>query len=269
MCEYICHINRQIYNFFSNIRPRPEKFGCIAARFSVFIRNFIAMTNQILHGIEWVWVDLDDTLWDFTANSHALLTQIYAERKECQRFPTAEAWVDTYEEHNHMLWREYAAGRVARDFLMMDRFKHPFLQVGFDEATAERLSTELGDEYLSRLGRMSALVPGARELLTELRHRGFKIGILSNGFREVQHNKLHASGIAGMIDLVVLSDDIGINKPDRRLFDFAVSQAATSAERCLMIGDNPDTDIAGAKNAGWRALRFNRNVTPNLYDLIF
>jgi putative hydrolase of the HAD superfamily len=226
------------------------------------------LNHPILNGIHWVWVDLDDTLWDFTANSHALLRQLHSEHPECQRFDSADSWVDTYEAHNQMLWREYAAGNITRDFLMTDRFKHPFLQVGFTDAEAEALSAQFSDEYLSRLGKMSLLVPGARQTLEELRLQGFKIGILSNGFREVQHNKLRASGIDRMIDLVVLSDDIGVNKPDRRLFDYAVEQAHTTPTRCLMIGDNPDTDIAGAIHAGWRALHFNRRATPNLHSLL-
>ena len=60
-------------------------------------------------------------------------------------------------------------------------------------------------------------------------------------------------------DAVVLSDDIGVNKPDKRIFDHALKKSNALADCTLIIGDNPDTDIAGAVNAGWHAIYFNRN----------
>jgi putative hydrolase of the HAD superfamily len=68
-----------------------------------------------------------------------------------------------------------------------------------------------------------------------------------------------SSDIVEYFDAVVLSDDIGVNKPDKRIFDHALKKSNALADRTFIIGDNPDTDIAGAVNAGWRAIYFNRN----------
>ena len=205
--------------------------------------------------ISWVWFDLDDTLWDFRRNSRELLAAIYHERGFSRWFATEREWVDRYEAHNHRLWREFSAGNIDSAFLRADRFRHPLAEAGCRSADEE--SRFLDGHYLDRLGRMSRLVPGARELLAGLRSRSYKIGILSNGFTRVQHCKLQTSGLDSLVDAVVLSDDAGVAKPDRRIFEYARQKAGVSPGSCLMVGDNPDTDIAGALAAGWHAALFS------------
>ncbi|MDE7389105.1 MAG: YjjG family noncanonical pyrimidine nucleotidase [Muribaculaceae bacterium] len=210
-------------------------------------------------GIKWVWFDLDDTLWDFRANSRELLRAIYVERGFDRWFSSAEEWVDRYEDHNHWLWREYATARISQQFLREDRFRYPLAEAGCPDADAE--GRFLDGHYLERLGQMTRLVTGASDLLADLRRRGYKIGVLSNGFTVVQHGKMAVSGLDKLVDMVVLSDDIGVTKPDRRIFDHAISRAGVRPCQCLMIGDNPDTDIAGAIGAGWPAIFFRRDAS--------
>ncbi len=214
--------------------------------------------------IEWVWFDLDDTLWDFKANSRYLLALIYVERGLNRWFTSAEDWIARYEEHNHRLWSDYSAGRITQQFLRADRFRKPLIDAGHPKAEAE--SEFLDVHYLERLSQMDQLVDGAIELLTALRTRGYKIGVLSNGFNAVQNCKISISGLRPLIDMIVLSDDIGVPKPDRRIFDYATSQAKSIPDKCLMIGDNHDTDIAGAVEAGWRAIYFRRT---DAHDCIY
>lgn len=208
-----------------------------------------------IENIRWVWFDLDDTLWDFRSNSRELLGAIYHERRFCRWFATEQEWVDRYEAHNHRLWQEFAAGKIDSAYLRADRFRRPLADAGCPDADAE--GAFLDGHYLDRLGRMTRLVPGARRILAVLRARAYKIGVLSNGFTQVQHCKLHSCGLDGLVDAVVLSDDAGVAKPDRRIFDYAVAQAGVAPDACLMVGDNPDTDIVGALAAGWRAALFS------------
>lgn len=209
--------------------------------------------------IEWVWVDLDDTIWDFSANSLDALGQVYEAEGLSEFFATVDVWREKYLECNHSLWPLYNVGKITKEYLMTERFRRVLAEAGCDNARAIEMSAVLDREYLGRLGRLKRLVPGALELLHHLSARGYRIGVISNGFYEVQHRKMRSAGIDGMIDAVVLSDDIGVNKPDRRIFDHAVRKVNTSAERSLIIGDNPDTDIVGALGAGWRAIYFNRD----------
>ena len=212
---------------------------------------------------EWlVWLDLDDTLWDFRGNSHESLIELY-HHLDLNRFWNSEQeWIEHYHRVNSALWALYAPGEISRDTLRHDRFFIPFVENGMSEDEAERLVPEADRYYLERLGRRDQLVPGAKELIDRLIARGFRLGVLSNGFEEVQYNKLRSSGLDSMIDIVVLSDEIDVNKPDIRLFRHAEERASVSASRCIMIGDNPETDILGALKSGWKAIWYNPDNLP-------
>ncbi len=217
------------------------------------------MTSIDLCRIKFVWLDLDDTLWDFAGNSLDSLASIYHKHHLDRFFSDVDDWKKCYQRHNHALWELYNTGEVSREFLQRERFMRPLLEAGATSEEANRLTPLLHYDYLDVLGRHSTLVPYARELLECLKDRGYGIGIISNGFKEVQFRKLESSGIADMIDCVVLSDEIEVNKPDRRLFDYAVAKAGTSADESLIVGDNPATDIAGGAAAGWQTIYFNRD----------
>ena len=240
------------------------------------VENKSVLTPQLFSGISVVWVDLDDTIWDFRANSRVALRGLYDDYSLSDAFTTPEEWITCYERHNHALWDQYNRGLIEKEYLMKERFLRPLLEG--NHPTATELGNRFDREYLDRLAECTELIPGAISLLTKLRERGYRIGILSNGFMEVQHRKIRNSGLSPLIDYIVLSDDIGINKPDVRLYRHAEQVAGVRAAECLMIGDNPDTDIAGALNAGWKAILFDRNSDAtidksmpsvrSLYDLI-
>jgi len=220
-----------------------------------------------------VWLDLDDTLIDFHTNSRRALHRLYKVARLDSRWPVAEEWIDCYERYNQRLWAEYAAGEITRDHLRMERFRLPLVEGGYSDEEGRRLSARFDTEYLDYLAEERELVPGALGLLEALRRAGVTIGILSNGFAEVQYRKIRRAGLEPYIDIVVLSDDIDVNKPDVRLYRYAQERAGV-AEACrhLMIGDNPDTDIRGAVNAGWYAVLFDPqlkspDITPRVAAL--
>ncbi len=210
-------------------------------------------------GLEWIWIDLDDTIWDFRQNSWNSLELVYRDAQLDKAFACVDDWRSAYLQNNHRLWILYNAGSITKDFLMMERFRVVLVDAGYSDSDARRLSSQLSDMYLDRLARMELLVEGARELLDYLKTKNYKLGIISNGFREVQYRKMQSSNISNYFDAIVLSDDIGVNKPDKRIFDYAVGIAGTSASKSLIIGDNPNADISGALNAGWHAIYFNQN----------
>ena len=200
------------------------------------------------------WVDLDDTLWDFYGNSRIALGRLYCDYDLSRWFADEASWIECYEHHNHELWNLYNHAEIRKDYLMTQRFLRPLVQAG--SPLAEEYSRQFDHEYLDRLAECRGLIDGAIELLERLHCEGWATGILSNGFTEVQHRKIRNSGLAPYIDFVVLSDEIGINKPDVRIYRHAEQVSGSDAAHCVMLGDNPDTDIAGALAAGWRATLF-------------
>lgn len=213
----------------------------------------------------YLWFDIDDTLWDMSGNSVIALSAIFGADPTVRRcFGRAglQAWLDCYHSVNIELWDLYNRGAIDRDYLRLERFARPLRFGGCSEYEAADVAARLDIDYLDRLGACTALVPGAKELLDTLASNGYRMGLLSNGFKEVQYRKLISGGIDGYFDPIVLSDDIGVNKPDKRLFEYALECAGTDAGASVLIGDNPQTDIVGALAAGWAALWFNPGDKP-------
>ena len=92
----------------------------------------------------------------------------------------------------------------------------------------------------------------------------YNLYILSNGFRELQSRKMKSAGVEGFFKKVILSEDIKVHKPNREIFHFALSATQSSFSDSIMIGDNIETDIRGARDAGLDQIYFNRWGKENL-----
>lgn len=212
------------------------------------------------NNIKVIWFDLDDTLIDFHANSRTALAMTYDRFGLAEAFATPQEWIEVYERHNRDLWDLYSRGEVTKPYLRRQRFIRPLTIEGrMAPARVEGMVAQLDTYYLDSMAAQDKTVDGAREVLEQLRGHGYTIGILSNGFKQVQYRKLASARLDRLIDIVVLSDDIDVNKPDRRIFEYAMERAgsADAPSANLMVGDNPATDIAGALGAGWRAVLFD------------
>lgn len=211
-------------------------------------------------GLRWVFFDLDDTLFDFRANSDSALLKLYkTDEYISQLYPDFQRYVDVYHAANLRLWEAYHHGRITAGVLRRERFQALFRGAGVPPDAD--LAESWDKRYLDILSDESRLVPGALDILERAREH-YLIGILSNGFREVQYKKLRTTGLWRYVQRMVVSDEIGVNKPDARLFRFAELAVGARPGECLMIGDNPDADIKGAIDAGWRAIYFNRIGKP-------
>ncbi|WP_432175040.1 HAD family hydrolase [Streptomyces sp. Tue6028] len=109
--------------------------------------------------------------------------------------------------------------------------------------------------YVDGIARSVRCFPGAREGLEALRSGGWTLAIATNGEGDIQRAKLTATGLAPLFDGICVSGEVGVRKPDRHLFEVAAAECGASlSPEGWMIGDNPETDMGGARAAGLRAL---------------
>ena len=203
---------------------------------------------------EVLFIDLDDTLYDFTSNSVDAYREVYALMGYERWFRSFEHYYEIYWARNKELWVLYGDGKITKDQLNAERYTHPLRMIGVPDA--EAVGIRFWEESMKRLPLGTKLMPHAREVLEYLKSR-YRIYILSNGFAELQARKMQSAGIAHYFDGVVLSEDIGVNKPHRAIFEHALSVAGVAADRALMVGDNYEVDIKGAHGAGIDQVFYN------------
>lgn len=214
---------------------------------------------------KWIFFDLDNTLFDFSKASLESLRILYEETPTIRaRFSDREAFIDEYHVHNTQMWKLHESGKITSDFLRPERFRLTLFPDRHDEE-AIRLSSHLDTKYLDILGSQRFVCPGAFELLDRLKDK-YLIGILTNGFTDVQYRKLHSTGLDRYIQRMVISDEIRVQKPDARIFRYAEQETGASSDEIIMIGDNPLSDVQGALDAGWKAAYYDRMNRGESFD---
>lgn len=109
-------------------------------------------------------------------------------------------------------------------------------------------------DFNENFGKKVVMREGSVETLKELKNRGYKLGMITNGNSLLQNTKLDTAGIRDLFDMSVVSDDLGIWKPDKGIFEYAMNKLGVSAEESLYVGDHPINDIQGALGAGMNVL---------------
>ncbi|MBL7944221.1 MAG: YjjG family noncanonical pyrimidine nucleotidase [Flavobacteriales bacterium] len=196
---------------------------------------------------EHLFFDLDGTLWDLWENSRAALTTMFtAYPALTDRTDQFENFFSHYHRHNHHLWMLLRQNKVKKDELRVRRFRLAFADTHID---CEPWVEKFADDFMQLCPRQGKLVPGAKALLEQLNGK-YPMHIVSNGFPEVQSIKMETSGIAQYFSEVILSEHIGVSKPHPDIFQYALDAARTQRNTSLMIGDDWEADIVGAREAG-------------------
>lgn len=193
-----------------------------------------------------LFFDLDHTLWDYDRNVAESLSELFVHHYlQNSGIPDVDAFIKSFYAVNFKLWALYDVGKISKESLRDTRFKLIFEHAG---ANPERVSRDLEEDFMARTSSKPHLLPYTMEILAYLRpHYG--LHIISNGFNESQFKKMEASGLTPFFDLIVTSETTGHKKPDPRIFQFAMDQLRTVHTDCMMIGDNPNSDILGAIRA--------------------
>ncbi|MCD6366622.1 MAG: YjjG family noncanonical pyrimidine nucleotidase [Bacteroidales bacterium] len=209
--------------------------------------------------ISTIFFDLDRTLWDFETNSEVTLRQLYSDFNLKKFIPSQEVFLSTYREKNKALWALYRKGCLDSNVLKQKRFYETFLAYGIDKP---ELAQTFGRAYLEKLATQKQLFPGTIELLDYLFPK-YPLYILTNGFKEVQHKKLKNINLKKYFTGIFTSDEIGYPKPNPEFFSFVLDKISAKPEHCIMVGDDLQTDILGAKNMSIKGIYFNPDEKPH------
>lgn len=198
---------------------------------------------------QWVLFDADDTLFHFDAfRGLQHMFSVYG----------VEFTLEDYQEYqalNAPLWINYQNGSITAKQLQYQRFN----------TWAEKLNCcphSLNSAFLASMAEICAPLEGATNLLSALKNKS-KLGIITNGFTELQEARLNRTGHREFFDILVISEQVGIAKPHRDIFEHALSLMGNpNRQEVLMVGDNPDSDILGGMNAGLDTCWLNINNKP-------
>jgi putative hydrolase of the HAD superfamily len=191
-------------------------------------------------------VDLDKTLWDFDSNSLITLQEIFERYLKGKGMDSFDCFLTYYKAYNHTLWQQYRHGKIDKNYLSDERFHGTLRNFGIDDLS---LAKKISQEYIQISPTKTKLYPNALEVVAEL-SRKYKLHILTNGFSEVQFVKVKNAGLEPYFTSIITSEMAGFQKPKPEIFEYALQKASAKKEETLMIGDDLEADILGAKNVG-------------------
>ncbi|NOW98209.1 YjjG family noncanonical pyrimidine nucleotidase [Mucilaginibacter sp. SG564] len=211
-----------------------------------------------------IFFDLDHTIWDFDKNAEETLNELFIlHRLQEIGLSSADLFIETYTRNNHELWAQYHVGAITRDELREARFKRTFIQLGLHP---DLIPADFEDAYVRLCPTKTNLFPHAHETLRYLQGK-YTLHLISNGFKESQKLKIAGTNLGQYFQHIIVSEDVGVNKPDKAIFEYAVNLAGTNRQESVMIGDSLEADVYGALNYGMDAIFFNPFSAPKPDDV--
>lgn len=202
-----------------------------------------------------VLFDADETLFDFKRSERYAFEQTLIQYHLDQNL---EHHLKIYQEINDGIWKEFEEGKITQKTLKVERFRRlaRALHADFDEE-------EFARSYMGHLGEASFLLEGSQELVKSL-YGQYRLGIITNGLTEVQTRRIRQSIIGKYFEEIVISEEIGVAKPDARIFQYTLERfGQTDKAQVLMVGDNLSSDIRGGRDFGIDTCWFNPSGLPN------
>ncbi len=215
---------------------------------------------------KFIYFDLDDTLLDHKKAEKAGLRDIYQHFDMFDSI-SEESLLDTYHHINKGLWEEYGRGEIDRHELHRRRFAETFRELGLDESMHE----EAGKVYMNYYRDHWEWIEGAKEAYDKVASK-FEVGIITNGFAETQRLKIDQFDFKKSARHIVISEDVGVMKPNPKIFDHSTDLAGVNREDILYVGDSFTSDVVGGSKANWKIAWYTKTPIEQGYklaDLIF
>jgi len=211
-----------------------------------------------------LFFDLDNTIWDFNSNSYVALRSALNKLLLLEKIGSYDTFFNIYCEVNEKLWELYRHGLMTKKVLSVQRFEESFEKHGMPEIIDGGV---VNDAYLSEMPAQTLLVEGARRVLDYL-HGKYEIAIITNGFKEVQYDKIRKSELTKYFRKIFISEEVGAQKPGKQIFEHAIRSMNAPKKSSLMIGDSWEADILGAMKFGIDQIYYNpKNEKKSQEDL--
>ena len=212
-----------------------------------------------------LFFDLDHTIWDFDKNAEETLHELYHTYNLKQLgLHSPDLFIEVYTRNNHQLWADYHVGKISKEVLRSTRFSKTFIELG---VSPDLIPGRFEDDYVSICPTKTNLFPHAHDTLSYLEAK-YTLHIISNGFKESTEQKIGNNGLAKYFSTIFISEIIGFNKPDKAIFEHALSATEAKVSESVMIGDSVEADIRGAQDFGMKAIYFNPARSEKPDDVI-
>lgn len=198
--------------------------------------------------IKHIFFDLDNTLWDYDKNSILTLKKLFRLMEIEEKFNLDfEKFHENYYERNQELWELYRQDKIKKEDILNRRFKESFEELGVKD---QKIADYFKNNYLDKIIHFNYLAENTEESLQYLKDKGYDLHVISNGFINPTQRKVEKTLIGKYISTVTSSEEVQINKPNPKIFEFGLNRANAIAEESAYVGDDWNVDIIGGKNAG-------------------
>jgi putative hydrolase of the HAD superfamily len=161
-----------------------------------------------------------------------------------------DVFFEIYSRNNSTLWEAYRNKEINKKELTKQRFQLTFDALNIGGIDAQKMN----DLYLVHMAEQTFLMDGALDILNYLKAKRYKLYIITNGFRDVQHAKMKNSGLTPYFEKIFISEEIKTPKPGYEIFEYAIKSANAKKSHSIMIGDDWEVDVLGAVGFGLDAV---------------
>lgn len=209
-----------------------------------------------------IFFDLDETIWDYKSNAEDTLVELF-QLHQLDRYFMLPEFIEQFFIVNKELWDLFDLKKIEKSVIRDKRFPMVLERLRLDDLS---LALTMQDQFIDLCPRKKKIFPMAVEVIQQL-SKHYQLHIITNGFEEIQLLKLKSAGVDGYFDQLITSELAGAQKPDTRIFNFALQKVHAEPSESLMIGDNLVADVMGAKKAGMEAIFFNPNQTKHNVEI--
>lgn len=215
-----------------------------------------------LNNIEAIFFDADDTILDHKKCEKKALEYLFSIiQKEYK-----EEYQDIFRPLDRNLWNSVAdnSNPVPKEDIPEYRFEVFFKRIYLEYTDYKKANIFFQEGFANAV----ALTENAYDIIKYLYEKKYKICVVTNGLVKLQRPRITNSQISKYISEIIVSEEVGINKPNPQIFNVLLNKLSLKSSNVIMVGDSIEKDIQGAKNANIKTIWYNPNQKVNHTQII-